>query len=101
MPIAKCDLAKVAAAGDADASTFLLAAINPVRKLIVSDHVIELRGWLVVPGTPGLAAIHADGNALIDGQGNDLRILRIDPNCVIVISAGSAFDCGEVFATVR
>ena len=30
-------------------------------KLIVGDDVIELRGRLVVPGAPGLAAVHGDG----------------------------------------
>ncbi len=75
-PVAKSDFAEVAAAGGADAAAFLLSAIDPVRKLVVGDDVIELRRGLVVPGTPGLSAIHADGRALIDGEGDDVRDFR-------------------------
>jgi hypothetical protein len=67
-PIAKRDFAEVAAAGGADRAALLLAAIDPVGKLVVGDDVIELRGRLVVPRTPGLAVVDADGRALIDGE---------------------------------
>src|SRR2546428_856847 len=66
IPISKCDLAKIAAAGNSDASTFLLSTVDPVRKLVVGGHVIELRGWLVIPGAPSLAAVDANDDALID-----------------------------------
>ncbi len=65
MPVAKRDLAIVAAAGNARGAALLLPAVDPIRKAIVGDHVIELRGRLVVPGAPGCAAIDRDGGALI------------------------------------
>jgi len=67
-PIAKGDFAEVAAAGGADGAAFLLASVDPVGKLVVGDDVIELRGGLVVPGAPGLAAVDADGCALIEAM---------------------------------
>src|SRR5713101_6099480 len=99
-PVAKSDFAKVAAAGGADRAAFLLASVDPVGQLVVGDDVIELRGGLVVPGTPGLAAIHADGRALVHGDGDDVGIFGIDPDGVVVIAAGRAFDGGEILAGV-
>ncbi len=66
-PVAEGDFAEVAAAGGTDRAAFLLSAIDPVGKLVVGDDVIELRGGLVVPGTPGLAAVDADGRTLVYG----------------------------------
>ena len=99
-PVAKGDFAKVAAAGGADGAAFLLSAIDPVGKLVVGDDVIELRRGLVVPGAPGLAAVDADGRALVDGEGDDVGIFGIDPDGVVVVAAGRAFDGGEVLAGV-
>ena len=53
VPVAKGDGAIVAAAGDTNAAAFLLSAVHPVGKLIVGNDVVELRGGLVVPRTPG------------------------------------------------
>src|SRR5713101_8602213 len=99
-PVAKSDFAKVAAAGGADRAALLLASIDPVRKLVVGDDVIELRGRLVVPGTPGLAAIHADGRALVHGEGDNVGVFGIDPAGVVVVAAGRALDGSEVLAGV-
>src|SRR5205823_12697402 len=60
MPVAKRNLAVFAAAGNADRSAFLLAATNLVGEFIRRDNVVELRGRLVVPGTPGLTAVRCD-----------------------------------------
>src|ERR1035438_2080238 len=84
-PVAECDLAEVAAAGGACRAALLLAAVDPVGELIVGDDVIKLRGGLVVPGTPGLAAVHADGCALIEGERDDVGIFGIDPDGMVVI----------------
>ena len=100
MPVAKSDFATVAAAGGAGRAAFLLAAVDPVGKLVVGDDVIELRGRLVVPGAPGFAAVDGDGRALIGGEDNDFGILGIDPDGVVVVAAGSAFDGGEGCAGV-
>src|SRR5450755_2958772 len=99
-PIAKRNFAKVAAACCADRTALLLAAIDPVRKLVVGDDVIELRGRLVVPGTPSLAAVYADGRALVDGDGDDVGVFGIDPDGVVIVASGSAFDGGEVLASI-
>src|SRR6202158_2219531 len=99
-PVAKSNFAKIAAAGGADRAAFLLGAIDPVRKLVVGDDVIELRGRLVVPGTPGLSAIHADGRPLVHRDGDNVGVLGIDPDGVIVVSARRAFDSREVLARV-
>src|SRR6266446_2789520 len=99
-PVAKSNFAKVAAACGSDRAAFLLCAIDPVRKLIIGDDVIELRGRLVVPGTPSLAAIHADGRALVHGDGDDVRVFGIDPDSVVVVAARRAFDGGEILARV-
>jgi hypothetical protein len=55
MPLAEGDGAIVAAAGDADRTALLLAAANAIGKSCRLPDVIELRGGLVVPGTPGAA----------------------------------------------
>src|SRR5260370_28802082 len=99
-PVAKSDFAKVTAAGGTDRAAFLLGAIHPVRKLVVGNDVIELGGRLVVPGAPGLAAIHADGRPLIDSEGNDVGIFGVDPDGVIVVAAGRALDGREILAGV-
>src|SRR5882757_10217744 len=99
-PIAERDFAEVAAAGGADAAAFLLATIDPVGELVIRDDVIELRRRLVVPGTPGLAAVHADGRTLIDGQRDDVWVIGIDPDGVVIVAARCAFNGGEVLAGV-
>ena len=76
LPVAEGDLAVIAAAGDADRAALLLAAVDPIGKPIVGDDVIELRGGLVVPGAPRLAAVDGDGRALVAGQDDDVGIRR-------------------------
>ena len=49
-PVAERDLPAVAAARDPDRTALLLSAVDPVRKLLVGRHVIQLRRRLVVPG---------------------------------------------------
>src|SRR5271170_1226534 len=100
MPIAKSDFAPVAAAGGAGRAAFLLSAINPVGKLIVGDDVVELRAGLVVPTAPGIAAVDGDGGALVGGQQNNFGIFGIDPDGVVVVAAGCAFDGGESVAGI-
>src|SRR5580692_6582250 len=100
MPIAKSDFSPVAAAGDSGRATFLLSAVYPVGKWIVGNDVIELRGGLVVPGAPGFAAVDGGGGALVCGEQNNSRIFGIDPDGVIVVAAGSAFDGGKIHAAI-
>src|SRR5436190_2980653 len=49
LPIAEGDLAFIAAAFDSDRPAFLLSAVKPVRKRVVSANVIQLRSRLVIP----------------------------------------------------
>src|SRR5205807_140664 len=76
--LAEGDLAMRATTAHGRRAAFLLAAIDPVGKLVVGDDVIELGRRLVVPGTPGLAAVECDNRALVASQKNDLRIVGID-----------------------
>ena len=101
MPFAEGDLAIVAAARHAHRSALLLAAIDVVGDAIVGDHVVELRGRLVIPGAPRAAVVHAERRALVGGEHNDVRVDGIDPDGVIVVAAGSAFDGREGLARHR
>ena len=101
MPFSKSNRAPVAAARGPRRSALLLSAVYPVRKLIVRNHVIKLRGRLVVPGTPGRAAIHADRRALIGAQQNNPWIFRIDPHRMVIVPARRAFDRRKICSGVR
>ena len=59
-PIAWSDLAVIGAAQHGRASAILLRAVYDIGKLVVSNHMIELRRGLVVPRAPGLAAVETD-----------------------------------------
>ena len=92
-PVARVDVAVVGAAVHGDRAAVLLGAVDAVGKLVVGGDVIKLRGGLVVPGGPGLAAIEADGRALIDAEREVRRVFGVDPNLVVIVAAGgSAYD---------
>src|SRR5215510_13433675 len=76
-PIAKGDLAVRAATDDSDRATFLLSAVDPVGESVVGDHMVKLRGRLVVPGAPARAAVEADGRSLIAAERDDARIAGV------------------------
>src|SRR5437667_10402289 len=67
-PIAKRDLAFVAAAFDSYRTAFLLAAVKPIRKRVVGADMIQLRGRLVIPRAPALAAVERDDRTLVLAQ---------------------------------
>src|SRR6185503_6921346 len=90
MPLAKRDLPVVSATGYSYRAALLLASVDPIRKPIVGDHVIELRGWLVVPRAPALSAVNCNDCSLVGSQQDDLRVVGVDPNCVIVITTRGA-----------
>jgi len=46
--------------------------------------VVELRGRLIILARPRIAAIQADGNAAVVRSDHALRVLRVDPQAVIV-----------------
>ncbi len=64
----------------------LLRAVDVVRKPAVGRHVIDLRGRLVEPGTPGLAAVQRDQHALIDAEDPPIRVGRIDPQRMEIVA---------------
>ena len=92
LPVAHRDPGETAARWHADRAAVLLRAGHPVRKAIVGGDVIDLRGRLVVPRAPGRGAVHADDRALIAAENHPVRIVRIDPELVIIVAAGRAFD---------
>src|SRR5262245_20454635 len=88
MPFSKRNLAVVASARDAGRTALLLAAAQSVGKSIVGADVIELRGRLVVPTAPGLSTVNSYYCALIASQDYDFRIVRINPDVLIIVAPG-------------
>ena len=84
VPIVAANLAAIAAAGNGHGGIILLRAVDVVRGPRVGDDVVELRGGLVVLARPRIAAIEADRDAAVVRGNHALRILRIDPETVIV-----------------
>src|ERR1700752_1481899 len=101
LPIAIGNLGMNAARGSANCAAILLRTGDPVRETIVSGEVIDLCGWLVVPGTPCNCAVHADDCSLVAGYNHSFRIVRIYPELMIVLSAGCTLDRGPRLARVR
>src|SRR5579864_2571210 len=101
VPVAEGDCAVIAAAKNKDAAAILLRAVNVVREIIVNRYVIELRRGLVIPTAPGVAGVHANARALITAKNHPLRMAGINPEGMIIIAAGSAFDGDESFPCVR
>src|SRR4051794_12912681 len=100
-PVSEADRALIAPAGDAHGPAFLLPPINPIRKTVVGDDVVELSGRLVVPGTPGCAAIYRDCRALIHAEEDVIWVLWIDPDAMVIVATGRTLDSQEGFASVR
>src|SRR5439155_9684114 len=100
VPVAVGDLAVVAPADNAGGAALLLGAINVIGELVIGDHMVKLGGGLVVPGAPGLPAVDADDRSLVPGEKNDVGVIRIEPDGVIIIAAGSALEGGERLAGV-
>src|SRR5205814_984353 len=85
MPLAVGDAAVVAARLHARRAALLLAAADAVGEGVVGVDVKHLRGRLVVPGAPRLAAVHGDDGSLVGADEDDLRVVRIDPDAVVVV----------------
>src|SRR6266705_3562718 len=65
-----------------------------------SGHNAELRRRLVVPGAPGPAAIQGHNRPLVAGDNHAQRVFRRNPNTVIVVAAGGAFEGGKTLAAI-
>src|SRR6185437_1855597 len=95
MPVAVGDLAVVAATRHPGRSALLLAAVDAIRKSVVGGDVEHLPGRLIVPRAPRLTAVHGDRRALVAADQDDVRVVRVDPNAVVVVAARRAFDGRE------
>src|SRR5258707_1629096 len=83
-PIMKIQRTIPAAAWSCRRTAVLLRAVNPVRKLVVRHHVIELPSRLIEPGTPSLAAVARNNRALIATKNHPPRLVGSNPNFVLV-----------------
>ena len=90
MPVAKRERAVVTAREHLGAPALLLAAVHAVRKAVVGDHVVELRGRLVVPRAPRRSAVERNDRALIAAQQDLVRVRWFDPDAVVVVAARRA-----------
>ena len=84
IPVGVIDAAAAGPARNRNGGVVLLRAVDPVRKLIVGDHVIKLTGRLVLERRPGPAAIPRDCRAAVVAVDHALRIVRRDPEAVVV-----------------
>src|SRR5690348_8077084 len=100
MPVVRGQLAIVAARGHARGTRVLLAAANPIRPGVVDTDLVHRGGRLVVPGTPGLAAVDGDDRALVAVDRDDVGIVRIDPGLLVVVPARRAAESGPGLAAV-
>src|SRR2546422_3151002 len=87
-------------AGRGGGTAVLLRAVDPVGKTVVGDDMVELAGGLVVPRTPRLAAVHGDDGALIAAENHALRFIGINPQKMIIVAAGRAFDGREALPAI-
>ena len=77
-----------AGAGDTDAGVILLGRINPVGKLSVKIHAVELSRALVVNAGPAFPSIETDTGPSVIALDHSIRIFRIDPK-IMIVSMGS------------
>src|SRR4029079_10352182 len=78
----------------------LLAAAHPVRERVVGRLVVQRRRGLIVPVAPRQAAVGRDHGALIGHYEDDLRIVGVDPDLLIVVTAWRTTHRGPVRPTV-
>ena len=78
VPLPNRNLAVISAAAHHRGAAFLLAAIHPIRELVVGAHVIELGGRLVVPTAPSFARVDAHASALIAAEQDDAWVVGVD-----------------------
>ena len=91
----------VSPAQDAGRAALLLAAVDTVREAVVGRDMVELGRRLVVPGAPGFPAVDGDDGSLVGGIEQDIGIVRIDPNVLVVVAAGSAAKSGVCLPSIR
>src|SRR6266852_6009650 len=90
-PIMKIQRTIPAAAWSRRRTAVLLRAVNPVRKLVVRHHVIELRSRLIKPGAPRLTAIARHDCTLVAAEYHPPWLVGINPEFVVVVPARRPF----------
>ena len=90
MPVVERDASVIRAALHARATGILLPGTDAIGKRVVSGHVVHRGGVLVVPVAPAQAAIRRDHGALVGHRDDDLRIVRVDPDALVVVAARRA-----------
>ena len=100
MPIVERDLAVHGAAVDACRPRVLLSAAHAIRKRLVGGDVIHSRRRLRVPVAPRCTAIGRDDTSLIRDNKDDSGIVRIDPDLLVIITAGRSAHGRPVHAAV-
>ena len=73
---------------DDHGAVVLLAAVEAIRIRVVDDDVVELRRRLVVLRAPALPAVDGDGHAAVVRVRHVARVLRVDPELVVVAVRG-------------
>ena len=84
VPVAVADAEAAGAARDRDGGVILLRAVDAVGELVVGDHVVELRGRLVLDARPAEAAVERDRGPAVVSLHHPARVLRGDPEVVVV-----------------
>src|SRR5579871_3920991 len=100
MPFADGDCAVVSTGGRTYGTALLLTCANGIGKKVVGDDVVKLRGGLVVPRTPGRAAVDGDNRALITDQKNIVAVVGIDPEILVVITARGSTESSPSFSAI-
>src|SRR5262249_38483307 len=83
-PVLTADDSLIVKALYGDGAVVLLRSVNVVGPAIVSNHVIELRGRLIVLRGPGLAAVSGYGCATIVAIDHALGIVGINPQAMMI-----------------
>src|SRR5690348_3586268 len=90
----------VAARNDRDGPTVLLRSRSPIWKSVIESDMIYLGRRLVIPRTPCFGAVLGHNRALIAAKNHPIRIVRVDPQLMIIVAARRAFYRGESSAAV-
>src|SRR5215470_707825 len=84
IPIRTINESLIAAGGNGDGAVVLLSTVDVVGRAVVSNHVVELRGRLIILTAPGFSGIEGDCHTTIIGANHAAGISGIDPETVVV-----------------
>src|ERR1035437_5025535 len=90
MELAISDRAVVAPARHTSRSRILLSAAQPVRKRVVSRDMVKRGRRLIEPRAPSEPVVHRDHRALVRHQQLDVRIVRVNPIALVIVTARRA-----------